>query len=67
MLFELINVRFSVCVTRRIADLGATANAVKEHIGPTSPKPVALLGADVEFAGRGPGVRHAVGRMMTLN
>ena len=31
MPFELINVRFSVCVTRRIADLGATANAVKEH------------------------------------
>jgi hypothetical protein len=26
-----INVRFSVCVTRRIADLGATDNAVKEH------------------------------------
>jgi hypothetical protein len=39
----------------------------KNTIGPTSPKPVALLGADIEFAGRGPGVRHAVGRMMTLN
>jgi hypothetical protein len=56
-----------MCVTGRNADLGATANAVKEHYRAYFTEAGGVARRRHEFAGLGPGVRHAVGRMMTLN